>query len=366
MRALLIAVCTLVVLLVATASSVSADPTVPTAYASAEHAAIGQVVQVVGTGWEGDAGGSTTIVVCGNDALDGGPDCALDGTAAGAIEPDGSFRALVTILQPPSPCPCVLRVTAPTVDYDLDLPIAIAGVPSAPPSPKFQVRRTVTIDDVHLRGWGSWSALLVGGARRTLVYRVTNTGSVNLRDPSVQIVIGQGSGPTGYVQAPAIGDLGVRQSKTFRVPVDVPAFSVGTYRAVIKVDPFGPVSVASATTLAFPWAAPVLILMCLGLLTRWAVRRRRRRSVLVPTAMPGWYLDPLGEDELRLWDGSAWTAETSSIESLGDRELLAPHAGWYGDPLGARDQLRLWDGTAWTDQTRERLPVGQPGQGPDV
>lgn len=40
---------------------------------------------------------------------------------------------------------------------------------------------------------------------------------------------------------------------------------------------------------------------------------------------------------------------------------MAP-AGWYPDPAGT-DQLRWWNGSAWTEHLEERRPEVQPAAG---
>ncbi len=51
----------------------------------------------------------------------------------------------------------------------------------------------------------------------------------------------------------------------------------------------------------------------------------------------GWYPDPLGSGSARWWDGTGWTAHTTTT---------AP-PGWYLDPWQP-SSFRWWDGTTWT------------------
>jgi Protein of unknown function (DUF2510) len=47
----------------------------------------------------------------------------------------------------------------------------------------------------------------------------------------------------------------------------------------------------------------VLVLLCV-----WLVKRRGTSRTPGPVATPaGWYADPFDPDQLRWWDGSAWT-----------------------------------------------------------
>ncbi len=82
-----------------------------------------------------------------------------------------------------------------------------------------------------------------------------------------------------------------------------------------------------------------------------------------PGIEDGWYPDPLGQADLRWWDGSAWTDQThnqavpvAKAASSEPTPLVTsvvgvnnlPAEGWYPDPHGRHEQ-RFWNGKAWTN-----------------
>lgn len=97
-----------------------------------------------------------------------------------------------------------------------------------------------------------------------------------------------------------------------------------------------------------------------------------------PPPPAAWYQDRSDPALLRYWDGTRWTAQTAarstetdqevlaqpdpcggavSTQPVGDSpvsiERLAPHKGWYPDPLG-QHFARWWDGDAWTTRLTNR------------
>jgi hypothetical protein len=154
------------------------------------------------------------------------------------------------------------------------------------------------------------------------------------------------------VPVPPVGDLPVAASRTFTVPIRFPALSLGGFRAVVKVDPFGAVGTGQAATDVTPWGLVALALgLPLGAVARLISVRRRRVAVarrwlappvrlrtappaagLAPQPVPGWYPDPLSEAELRLWDGRRWTAATQ-VGSAAAPSPTTPHHRPSGGPL---------------------------------
>jgi hypothetical protein len=301
-------------------------PGPPSAAAGSTVVSVGHPIRVQGSGWGSDTSQVVSVVLCGNAALDGAADCDLAATAEGGLRADGTFSTLFTVPPPPMACPCVLRVFSPASPADVKIPVTVIGAETAPPQQRVFTRRAVRIDGVHLEGRGPWPAWFGAPARRTLVYRVTNTGDVVLHDPPVDAVWGRGARPDGFVAVPAVGDLAVGATRTFRVPIRFSALSFGTYRAVIRVDPFGTVGTGQATTGLTPWG---LIAAAVGIplsaLIRMGAARRTRRAIrpiplvgglspaLICAPAAGWYADPLSDAGLRLWDGQAWTGETRTV-----------------------------------------------------
>jgi hypothetical protein len=366
--------------------------TAPTAVAETDAVSVGQRVRVHGDGWGPDASQVVSVVLCGNAALDGAADCDLSDTAEGGIRDGGTFYTLFTVPAPTLPCPCLLRVFSPASAVDVRIPVSVLGAATRPPQPRVFARRAVRIDSVHLEGDGPWASWFGAAPRRQLVYRVTNTGEVTLHDPPVDIVWGKGPNPSGFVGVPAVGDLPVNATRTFTVPIRFPALSFGSYRAVVKVDPFGEVGAGGSSTSLTPWgliavavAGPSLLL-ALRLQARRspvsAGRRSDARSIrsrrtdrasepALPAAVPALaharlsapprVPSPARASAPARVSAPAPTSVPSSVPSPGPVSVAPPVpasipvAGWYTDPLAEAD-LRLWDGTEWTDATKAAGP----------
>src|SRR5581483_1569132 len=188
---------------------------------------------------------------------------------------------------------------------EVKIPLTVTGAPSAPPQQQIFTRRAVQVDGVRLEG-ASWLSWFGAPARRTLAYRV---------------------------------------------PVRFPALSYGTYRAVVRIDPFGTAATARATTRLTPWG---LVGVAIGMpalaLLRLRTSRRPARAghiaapaarpvavpattpIAVPVAFPapGWYRDPLSDAALRLWDGRAWTPATRTGDA---GSPVIPEVRHSGGPL---------------------------------
>jgi hypothetical protein len=360
----------------------------PTAAAETDVVSVGQRIRVHGDGWGSDTSQVVSVVLCGNAALDGAADCDLSDTAEGGIRNGGSFYTLFTVPAPTLPCPCVLRFFSPATAVDVKLPVSVLGAATQPPQPRVFARRAVRVDAVHLRGRGPWDSWFGAAPRRVLVYRVTNTGEVTLHDPPVDIVWGKGSNPSGFVSVPAVGDLPVNASRTFTVPIRFPALSFGSYRAIVKVDPFGEVGRGESTSSLSPWG--LIVGAAAGPFLPLALRvraRQRARAVARPPALaPAPLRSPVpapAPAHARLsapprvsTPRRVVAPEPSSVPPPVPAPVPVPPpvpvplsvpasipvAGWYTDPLGEAD-LRLWDGRAWTDVTKAAgAEPGRPSQ----
>jgi hypothetical protein len=323
----------------------------PTASTSTKVARLGDLIHIAGAGWQADSGNVAFVTLCGNAALDGEVDCAVDDTQDATIYADGTWHTVYTLDAPPYPCPCVLRINNDALSTIVEIPITVLEFPSAPPYPRVhEVSRSVAVARVHMSGIGPLVAWFGGSPHRTLTFRVTNTGQVDLHDLVPQVVAGRGAHPTGFIAAPKIGDLAVGQSKTFSVPVAFPALSVGWFHALVTVDPSGSIGSAGTRTFAVPWA-PILIAQILCAMAAYLLWRRP--SLEEPALEAGWYPDPLGQDDLRFWEGAEWTDQTRSLYFHEPEPEPPPEPGWYLDPMDA-GSLRLWDGAQWVDEAHPR------------
>ena len=106
--------------------------------------------------------------------------------------------------------------------------------------------------------------------------------------------------------------------------------------------------------------------------------------ITTPARPAGWYRSAANPEEVRYWDGSAWTAPPADPDGgappsngRGDLGGAEPHVGsgdghgdldaegraatpgvpanWYPDPSD-RTRLRYWDGLGWTEQVLDEHP----------
>ena len=72
-------------------------------------------------------------------------------------------------------------------------------------------------------------------------------------------------------------------TRSFTVPIRFPALSFGSYRAVVKIDPFGEVGTGESTTSLTPWG--LIAVAVAGPFLPLALRLQARRRVRAVAAM---------------------------------------------------------------------------------
>jgi hypothetical protein len=313
----------------------------------------GSPIFVSGTGWPAET--LVQIAVCGNLALDGSVDCALASSINVATRRDGRLSATTTVVVPPSPCPCVVRVNDLSSSINAQVvitipgaPVGDAGVKATPPD----VARAVRLSAVRLGGARPWTAWFGAGFDRALVATVTNVSSTAISSLDLSVRIGRSEHPTGVVEAPSLASLAPGESQTIRVPVHVGALSWGDYYVRVQVSGFGRPATATVHASTFPWAALVVVLVVLQLLLL-AIRNRVRRRV-DPT--PVEHLPPaLVADELAIARVRQGLLDTlGALERAATTELgTTPASSAVVDRLREAVQRALAEvaGTdAWRDQ----------------
>jgi len=271
---------TLIVAALASASTVVLGAT-PAAAAGPEiktttqYATIGERVGITGTGWS-PVGQTVQIQLCGRNAIDLSNDCDQTNQYTAAIRPGGIFYGSLVVQAPPTPCPCVVMVTAAGSFAGVKAPLTIAGAPSAPlppvtpPGPP--VRLIPTVDaPVSVSSW-------FGGPKDvTLVLTVKNTSGVPLNAPALSVTVGRGSAPTGFVEGRPLAPLPAGASRTLRVPVRIPPFTYGDYTIRSTVATGQGAVATNIPVTSYPWGLLAVVLLLVALMLLWFVRRIRRR-----------------------------------------------------------------------------------------
>lgn len=269
-----------------------AAPTGRTASVAPPIAKIGDTVIVTGSGWP--AGSLITVAVCGNNYLNGSTDCEPTGQGQTSANATGEIAVQVALpALPPSPCPCVVHLATLADTNTVDVPFTITGAPTATPSQTVN-RRSVDVS-ARLTGSGPFAAYIGGAAKRELVISVTNTGSSDLINPTLNLTVGRGENPATPLtspsgQQPALGTITPGQTVEYRQSVTLGPPAFGQYRVKgefigldsITVDQqkvnAGVLSFSVATS-SYPW---LLILIAWLLLQIPLLGLYKRRPVEKP------------------------------------------------------------------------------------
>jgi hypothetical protein len=239
----------------------------------------GATFKLVGNGWPADT--LIELEVCGNEARSGSSDCAVETAQIVASDALGSFRARVSVVIPPTACPCVLRAVSQADGSVATAPAEIPGAPVKALDDSDVVKpavRSLEVHDVSLIGSDDWQVWLGGHPRRTLEFTVINTGDVALTDATVSLSIGSSDDPTGFVAPVELGRLDVMQKRTYRIPVSFDALAFG--RQFVKGSFTGTTepTTFSAATSSYPWlliAIPAVLLVQTTLVVSRNLARRR-------------------------------------------------------------------------------------------
>ncbi|GAB2839133.1 hypothetical protein GCM10022221_43320 [Actinocorallia aurea] len=252
----------------------SADPG---GSASPGEGAPGTIVQVTGAGWP--AGTLVHLSVCGRLAVNGSVDCDAAGAVTAPVGPDGVVTGGLTIGAPPVDCPCVIRMATPSKADRMivDVPFTVLGHPTSEVVKDAQPTR-VDLVDARLTGGGTWSELFGWKTRRTLVLTVRN----NAPDPvaDAPLVVGWGADATADMPltAPPTGTIAPGATATFRVPVELPPASYGSFVVGGRFAGQTEFQVSFTTYPYLLFGVNLLALLALLAGVRAAIRRRRPRT----------------------------------------------------------------------------------------
>ena len=262
-------------LLLTSVGEAQTGPT-PSATVTPQAVAIGGQIQVTGAGWK--PGNLVVVEVCGNKAVRGSLDCAAAGRQTD-IDRQGAFRTSLTVATPPSPCPCVVAVSAVPGPDRAVVPLQIAGAPVSPvPEPSAPAPRLMV--DAELEGSGPWTAWFGASGERTLVLTVRNTGTAPA-DMRLAVAAGPGDTADGAINVDDPGRLEPGASRTLRIPVPFDPLAFGRQTVSGEIAAPGAVAPFKVRTSVYPWgllvSALVLVLLLFLLVLR-KVRRRRRAA----------------------------------------------------------------------------------------
>lgn len=303
--------------------------------------ASGATFKVTGSGWEPNT--LVQLEVCGAEARSGSSDCAVGQAQIVGTAADGTLRARLAVVVPPSPCPCVVRAFGQTNGQQATTPVIIPGAPEGHPGDGDVVApalRRVEVHEVVLRGTDDLATWLGRPAKRTLVFEIENTGDVAVLEATVTLTRGDAANPTGFVPPVRLDALAVGERRTITVPIEFDALAYGDQAVRGTVNGLSAPVTFRVTTSTHPWlliGIPIVLLLQLVLVL---IRNRLRRRLHPEPLVDDEPVDPTDsvlivvmdlEDVVTTDDGPITTHHTEVVRSLA--EVRARVAGAHPTDL---------------------------------
>lgn len=272
-----VALATLAALALAASSSPGGAQTAdPTVSIDRTGTAAGEEMAITGTGWR--PGAVLIVELCGQGGLDGSTDCDVARQRTAGVSAEGRFSTPLRAGVPPTPCPCVVKVTDQESHISATAPIAVQGVPTVPIVEAEAPVRAISITDAVVSG-GSWTEWFGAASPRTLELTLQNTGDVTITDPGLTVTWGRGNRPTGFVAVDAVEAMTPGETLIVTVTLPREALSIGRFTAVAELPGLGDEARAEVRDTIVPWGLVALALVVLQLLLL-AVRNRLRRRIV--------------------------------------------------------------------------------------
>lgn len=241
--------------------------------------ALGDEVTIELSGWPI---GPAQIELCGNRAARGTSDCDPMSAAAVEVGADGTGRIALLVSRPPSPCPCVIRVSQPSNGATTTVPVEIVGVDVQPDADRTvggPVRRLELLD-VRVDRDESNAAVFGFGAGRRVIVTLRNTGTVALAGVTLSGTLnGRGADGTAVAGPPPF-DIPPGAAAQVVVPFELPSPAFGDYRFVGRVDGADDPITFSTATGHTPWGLVNATAVVIAAAVVLGARRRSRRRLL--------------------------------------------------------------------------------------
>lgn len=289
----------------------------------------GTSFMVTGSGWTPNT--LVNLEVCGNEALGGSSDCDVANSQVVGANASGEFVGFLRIAPPPSPCPCIVRAMSQSYTEIATAPIAVPGVITQAPGDRdvgTPVLRRLTIGSVSLTGSGPWTAWFGASPERTLKLTVTNTGDVPVDEAMVNLWVGEGDDPSGFVPPIRVDRLEPGESATYQVEIDLGAFTFGERTVTGEIRGIGEPTTFSTTTTSYPWLLIIVPIVVVVQLILVASRNRLRRrlhatEVAAATSAVATGAAAVDEEEQASEEPAAEEAPPTEGEPATEDELVA-------------------------------------------
>lgn len=263
-------------------ASAQTNTTGPTVSLDRAEAAPGDSLIVTVSGFDARP---VTISVCGNEARRGSADCDMRGSRARETQPDGPIGTDLTVTAPPTPCPCIVRVSTQDNRMIGVAPIVIIGHPVADvvgASPSDQpLIADIVAEPASVGVSDQLRSSLGGSTTYDVTVRVTNTAAFEILDVAVAATFTRGRfDDTRNIDVPNPGPLAPGQTWEETVAVDVPALTFGDVEWTATASGQGPAVTATDSTSSRPVLlyvlGTILVIDLTILLWRLVARARRR------------------------------------------------------------------------------------------
>lgn len=229
-----------------------------------------------------------TMSICGNEARRGSVDCNMQASRARELDADGAPTAAgLTVAAPPTPCPCIVRVSSSDNREIAVAPITLVGHPVADVVGGAGFEQPLAVAIVAhpaRRGLRDELRASLGGAvTYDVTVRVENRGTVAIDDVGVASTFTRTSyDDVRTVEMPSAGRLAPGETWEHVAQVEVPSLTFGRVEWRATASGFGPSVTDAEATTSFPVLLVVLgvvLFVDIAILCWRLVRRVRRRRV---------------------------------------------------------------------------------------
>jgi len=270
---------------------------------------------------------SVIVTFCGNEGLRGATDCNMTESDGLPVRgPETRITSRTPVAVPPTPCPCIVRVSSPDNDEIAVAPITIIGHPTAElVAPNGFVQPLTISVEVEKAPSGLMDRLRAsagGPGMYDVTIRVKNRSTTPVRN--VNLSGSAGREPTEDVVTIAAEDLDVLepgQTATQIVQVELPSLTLGDAEWRVTASGVGPSITATDTTNQSAWLlwmlGIVFVIDLTILAARLLFRLRNRRSKRDPDDNP--FNDPPDGDSP--WSAGALTEHVDADRR--QRELVS-------------------------------------------
>jgi hypothetical protein len=243
---------------------------------------VGDTLFVEGNHWPR---GNVAVQVCGNNAVNGTPDCELMGARNfGVSLGDGAFRGNLVVALPPVPCPCVVVVRSSSSSAQFSIPITINGaeVQAGPPPVRHDpAQTTISVESKIDRG-PLWRDALAIQPSRSMTITITNTGPIATGPGSVDVTYGKGKVPTGFGETVGFTSIDPGANTVLHVDFPLEPISFGDYNLRVRVDSSYAHDEKLHKVSVHPWGLGVVLIGLIAIVDLLIVRRvwasRRKRA----------------------------------------------------------------------------------------